>query len=228
MPEIPDGIETFVLVGIGLVILAVPVRVVYEMTRGSRDRTRRLRDLADRLRGRFDSVRMESTFLGPPHLRLVHEGRPAVLFLPAEDAVAVRLDPGPDPIVRAIFRSRRPVRPPWAFAAEGWRVLGRVPSAEPLVDEAADIYADAAAAATIRELLTDGAPESAAPSPLVESLVVLSRLPGVRDFRLKISPRGDSRALFRLRTEDLIHRPDEMESAVHHAFRLHDLLGGGA
>jgi hypothetical protein len=228
MPEIPDWIETFVLVGIGLLIVAVPVRVVYEMTRGSRDRTRRLKDLAERLRERFGSVRLESTFLGPPYLRLESEGRPAILSLPAEDAVAVRLDPGPDPVVRALFRTRRPVRSPFAFTTDGWRVLERVPVADPLVDGAADVYADGGIAAAIRELLSDGVPGSPAPSPLAESLIVLARLPGVREFRLKVSPRGDSRALFRLRAEDLLHRPDEMESAVHHAFRIHDLLGGGA
>lgn len=228
MPEIPDWIETFVLVGIGLLIVAVPVRVAYDMTRASRDRARRLRDLADRLRERFGPVRVESAFLGPAFLKLVHEGRTALVSLPGENAVALRLDPGPDPSVRAVFRSRRWVRSPFTFTKDGWRVLERVPAADPLVDGAVDVYADAATAWAIRDLWVGGAPESSSPSPLVESLVILAKLPGVREFQLRISPRGDSRALFRLARQDLVHRPDEMESALHHAFRIHDLLGGGA
>jgi hypothetical protein len=39
-----------------------------------------------------------------------------------------------------------------------------------------------------------------------------------------MSPSGGFRLSFLLRADDLLYRADELEAAVHHAFRLYDFL----
>ncbi len=224
MIEIPNWIQTFVLLGIGLVILVVPLKVFWEMTKGARDRMRRSDDLAARLKERFGGVRTEGGFLGPQRIGLTCEGRAATVFQPEPDELVIRLDPKVAPKFHAILRTRGSVSLRFAVLWESLRVLRRHRTYDPMIDEAVDLYASRSFGPYLRELALDGLPAGGKPSGLAESLIVLRRMPGTRKFEVRMSPTGGFRLRFLLRAEDLLHRPDELEAAVHHAFRLYDLL----
>lgn len=224
MPQIPDWIQMFVLVGIGALVIVIPLKVLYDMTKGARERTRKLEELAARLKERFGEVKFERGLLGPHRLEVKLEGRSATLFQPDPDVVVLRLEPKVAPKFHAIVRTRGAFEWPWAFMAESFRLLRRVRTSDPLIDESILIYATPVFGNYFRELALDGIPLEGKPTGLAESLIVLRRTPGVKEFEFRMSPAGGFRLAFRLRTDDLLFRPDEMEAAVHHAFRLYDLL----
>lgn len=224
IPQIPVWIQAFVLAGIGVVILIVPIKVLFEMTRGARDRVRRLHDLADRLKERFGAVQTERGFFGPSRIHFTHEGRAATFLQPDEDELVLRLEPKVRPKFPVLIETLGPIS--WGFAVmwDSFRILKRVRTHDPLIDDTLAIYASGAFGGFLRELALDGIPAQGKPTGLAESLVVLRRLPGVRRFEFRMSPPGGFRISFRLRADDLLYRPDELEAAVHHAFRLYDLL----
>ena len=224
MIEIPDWIRTFVLAGFGLLVVVVPLRVWWGMTREGRDRRRKLQDLANRLKGRFEAVRLEGGFLGPRRIRVTCEGRPAAIARPSPGEIAIRVEPDAAPRAHAVIRTRGRVRRPFALMGESFRLLRRVRTFDPLIDDSIEIYASAVFGAYVRELALDGISTEGKPEGLVESLTVLRRLPGTEGFELRVSPSGGFRIRFRLRDDDLLYRPEDLESALHHAFRLHDLL----
>ncbi len=224
MVEIPSWVQAFVLVGVALVVVLVPIRVLYEMTKGTRDRSRRFEGLADRLRERFGAVRSEGGLLRPRRVHLSYEGRPASVLQPAPDEIVIRLEPKAAPRFHAIVRTRGRLEASFAILWESLRILRRVRTFDPLIDDSIAIYASGVFGSYFRELALDGIPAQGKPTGLAESLIVLRRAPGVRRFELRMSPAGGFRIAFRLHADDLLYRPDELESLIHHAFRLHDLL----
>jgi hypothetical protein len=224
MHEIPHWIQVFVLVGIGLVVVLVPFRVVFELTRGARQRTRRQKDLADRMKERFGAVRFERGLLGPHRIHFSHEGRPATLVEPAPEQLVLRLEPRFPPKFDVVAATRGGIAWPLAVMWESCKILPRIRTLDPILDDRVDLFAAPAFAPYLRELLQSGASDPTRPSGLAESLVVLGRMPGVRRFELRVSPMGGFRVTFQLRAEDLLYRPDELESALHHAFQIYDLL----
>ena len=220
--DIPSWVQTFVLVGIAFVILVVPVRVLYAMTKTSRDRLRRVRDLADRLRERFTEVSVERRLLGPHRIKFKSEGRSLSAALPEDDVLEVRLDPRLAPAFPLVARTRGTLTPSVAF--EGFRMLPRMRTFDPLIDDTVAIYATGAFAGYVREAALAGLPAGGKPQGIAESLLILRRLPGIRHFELRMSRGGGFRVRFDLRSEDLIYRPDELEAAVHHFFRLYEQL----
>lgn len=224
MIEIPNWVQAFVLVGMALVVIIVPIKIVWEMTKGARDRGRKADGLAARLKERFGGVRMEGGFLGPQRIRFSYEGRPALVFQPEPDELVIRLEPKVAPKFHAILRTRGSLSLSFAVLWESLRVLTRHRTFDPLIDESIDLYASGTFGAYLRELALDGLPAGGKPSGLAESLIVLRRTPGARKFEVRMSPSGGFRLRFLLRTDDLLFRPDELEAAVHHAFRLYDLL----
>jgi hypothetical protein len=222
--EIPAWIQTFVLAGIALVVVIVPVKILWEMTKGSRDRSRKADDLAQRLKERFGAVRIEGGILGPHRIHLTSEGRAATVFQPEPDELVVRLEPRIAPRFPVIIRTRGAVPLPYAVMWESLRILRRHPTFDPLLDESIDLYATPSFGAYLRELALDGMPAGGKPTGLAESLVVLRRTPGAARFELRMSPSGGFRLRFLLRADDLLYRPDDLEAVVHHAFRLYDLL----
>lgn len=221
---IPGWIQLFVLGGIALLLIVVPARVLWGMTRRSRERARRLRDLAERLCGHLQDVRLEGGIPAAPRIRATHEGRPLTLTLPSPYELRLRLEPGRSPAARLILRTRGRWDWPWAVQWVPPRWLRRARTGDPLVDETLVIYASPALGSWIRELALRESDPRGNPSALVESLVVLRRLPGVAKMELRISPSGGFLLRLRLRSEDLLYRPEDLESAAHHAFRLFDLL----
>ncbi|HLF94814.1 MAG TPA: hypothetical protein VJB14_15215 [Planctomycetota bacterium] len=223
-PNIPTWIQIFVLVGVGVVILLVPLRVFFEITKGARDRMGRLHDLADRLKERFGAVQVERWVFGLSRIHFTHEGRPAHFTQPDEEQLVLRLEPKVRPKFPVIIETRG--RIDWRFAVmwDALRILPRVRTHDPLIDDTLAIYASGSFGGYLRELALDGIPSEGKPTGLAESLVVLRRLPGIRRMVFRMSPAGGFQLAFDLRSGDLLYRPDELEAAVYHAFRLHDLL----
>ena len=221
---IPDWIQTFVLVGIGLVILVVPIKVFYEMTKGRRERTRRFQEMADRLKERFGAVQFDRGILGPHRVHFTCDNRPVTMVQPDVDELAVRLEPKVMPRSHVLIRTRGMVAWPFTILWESLRFLPRLRIQDPLIDDSIDLYASSVFGGYLRELALEGASTEGKPSGIAESLVVLNRLPGVKKFECSMSPSGGFRIWFRLRSEDLLFRPDELEAAIHHAFQIYDAL----
>ena len=87
MIDVPHWVQVFVLVGIALVVIVVPIRILYEMTKDSRDRSKRFQDLSDRLREKFGGVEAHRTIFGMSRIEFKHEGRPATVYQPADDEI---------------------------------------------------------------------------------------------------------------------------------------------
>ena len=220
--DIPTWVQTFVIVGIAFVILVVPIRVLYAMTRTSRDRMRRVQDLADRLRERFTEVAVERRLLGPHRIKFKAEGRLVSAALPEDDVLELRLDARIAPPFPFIARTRGAMTPSMAF--EGFRMLPRMRTFDALIDDSVAIYATGAFAGYVREAALAGLQAGEKPQGIAESLLILRRLPGIRRFDLRMSRGGGFRIRFDLRSEDLLYRPDELEAAVHHFFALYAQL----
>jgi hypothetical protein len=222
--EIPHWIQVFVLIGIALVVVVVPIRILYEMTKDSRDRSKRFQDLADRLKEKFGAVEAHRTIFGLSRIAFTHDGRPATVYQPSDDELLIQLEPRIEPKFHLIAHTRGAMTPPIAMMWESFRVLPRILTHDPLIDDSIALYATPIFGSYLREAALDGLPAEGKPTGLAESLVILRKMPGVRRFELRMSPSGGFRVSFRLRADDLFYRPEELESAVHHAFQLYDLL----
>jgi hypothetical protein len=221
-PLIPHWIQVFVLAGIAALTVLVPLKVLSEMTRSSRDRTRKAKDLAERLRERVGEAVYEGGFLVPPRIRVKHDGRKAVLIPDDEDELRILVEAPIAPPFPLVVRTKGALVLP--FAVEGWRLLPRLRTFDPTLDDSLAVYADGAFGAYVRDLALDGLPAGGKPNGLAESLIVLRRVPGVWAFELRLSPSGGLRLRFELRSADLLHRPDELEAVLHHAFSIYDRL----
>jgi hypothetical protein len=224
MIEIPHWIQAFVLIGIALVVIVIPIRILYEMTKDSRERSRRFQDLADRLKEKFGAVETHRTIFGMPRIEFKHDGRPATAYQPGDDEILIELEPRIEPKFHLIARTRGTLVAPVAVLWESFRILPRVLTRDPLIDDTIALYATPSFGSYLREAALDGIPAEGKPTGLAESLVILQKMPGVRRFELRMSPSSGFRVSFRLRADDLLYRPEELESAVHHAFQLYDLL----
>ena len=224
MIEIPHWIQIFVLIGIALVVVVVPIRILYEMTNDSRDRSKRFQDLADRLKEKFGAVEAHRTIFGMSRIEFKHDGRPASVYQPGDDEILIQLEPKIEPKFHLIARTRGTLTPPIAMMWESFRILPRILTHDPLIDDSIALYATPIFGSYIREAALDGIPAEGKPTGLAESLVILGKMPGVKRFELRMSPSGGFRISFRLRSDDMLYRPEELESAVHHAFQLYDLL----
>ena len=224
MIDIPHWVQIFVLVGIALVVIVVPIRILYEMTKDSRERSQRFKDLADRLKEKFGGVETHRTVFGLSRINFSHDGRPATIYQPADDEIMVQLEPKIEPKFHVIARTLGPLSPGFAVMWESFRVLPRVMTYDPLIDDSIALYASPIFGSYLREAMIDGIPAEGKPTGIAESLVILRKMPGVRRFELRMSPSGGFRLSFKLRSDDLLYRPEELESAVHHAFQLYDLL----
>src|SRR5688572_28348973 len=224
MIEVPHWVQIFVLVGIALVVIVVPSRILYEMTKDSRERSQRFKDLADRLKEKFGGVEAHRTVFGLSRINFSHDGRPATIYQPADDELMIQLEPRIEPKFHVIARTLGPLSPGFAVMWESFRVLPRFMTYAPLIDDSIALYASPLFGSYLREAMVDGIPAEGKPTGIAESLVILRKMPGVRRFELRMSPTGGFRLSFKLRSDDLLYRPEELESAVHHAFQLYDLM----
>ena len=224
MIEIPHWVQIFVLVGIALVVIVVPIRILYEMTKDTRNRGRRFQELADRLKERFAGVESYRTVFGTSRIHFKHEGRPATVYQPADDQILIKLEPKVEPKFHVIARTLGRLTPAVAVMWDSFRILPRIRTHDPLIDDSIALYATPIFGSYLREATLDGIPAEGKPTGLAESLLILRKMPGVRRFELRMSPAGGFCLLFTLLADDMLYRPDELESAVHHAFQLYDLM----
>lgn len=218
--RIPEWVQLFVLAGIGLVIVAVPLRLIWAATRGARLHGEKMDQFADRLRERFNEVKVHRGIIGPASFSFKHERRKFAVTVHDMRSLVVRLDESPSPKLPCVVTTKGRFTPPWAML--GLRVLPRVEMCDSLVDDAVAFYADAAFGGFVRDMITDAATIEGKPSGIVDSLTVIRRLAGVRKFRLAMVPEGAMSLRLKLRTEDVFYRPDALESACHHMGELYD------
>ncbi|GEM_PF-6894564 len=220
--DVPLWIQIFVITGIILILFVVPIRILWEMTKGGRDRRKRIEDFAGRLRERFDEVETKRSVFGTDVIRFKHEGRSVSISLPEKDEVVVRLEVPSPPKFPCVIRTKSGIA--WPFALEGIRLLPRIRIYDALLDDAVLIHSTRPFGDYLRELALAAVPPKGKPAGIAENIIVLRRAPGLRWFRLMMSEGGGFRVRFRLRAEDLLYRPDELESVVHHATALYDSL----
>ncbi len=224
MIEVPHWIQVSVLLGVALVVIVVPIRILYEMTKDSRARSKRSQDLTQRIRERFQEVSRHPGVFGQERIEFKYEGRSATILQPADDQIMIRLEPKIEPKFHLIARTRGSMTPEVKIMWDSLRVLSRIRTNDPLIDESVAIYATPIFGNYLREALLDGIPAEGKPTGLAESLVILRRMPGIRWFELRMSPGGGFALTFSLEADDLLYRPDELEAAVHHVFQLYDVL----
>lgn len=224
MIDVPHWVQIFVLVGIALVVIVVPIRILYEMTKDSRERSKRFQELSDRLKEKFGGVETHRTMFGLSRIDFSHDGRPATVYQPSDDEIMIQLEPKIQPKFHVIARTLGPFAGGFAVMWESFRILPRLTTFDPLIDDSIALYASPLFGSYLREAAIDGIPAEGKPTGLAESLVILRKMPGVRRFELRMSPQGGFRLSFKLRADDLLYRPEELESAVHHAFQLYDLM----
>ncbi len=218
--RVPEWIQYFVLAGIGLVVIAVPLRIIWAATRGLRKHNDKMDEFADRLRERFNEVQVKRSIIGPTCVHFKHESRKASVTVHGDQDIVVRLDESISPKFPVVVKTQRKLLFPWAFV--GLRVLPRIRTFDALVDDAVAIYAEGAFANYLRDVLNNSITREGKASGLSESLTVLRRLSGVRKFRLSAAPEGAIAVRLVLRTQDLFFRPDELESVVHHLGVVYD------
>lgn len=221
---IPSYILYFVLGGIVLLLLVIPIRMVWLATRGSREREGKLRDFADRLKEKFREVAYVRGAFGYSGVRFQHEDRTFSMAVPSDRRALLKIEGPVHPAFHIFLREKRWTCLPWKFLWESLQLLRRFRIHDPLIDDDIALYSSGAFAAYLHDLVQKDIPAEGKPEGVAESLVVLSKLPGVRSFRITMSPSAGLRLHLRFRTEDLFYRPEEMESAAHHLAQLYNVF----
>ncbi|MHC4607550.1 MAG: hypothetical protein ACYTAF_11585 [Planctomycetota bacterium] len=222
MIDIPVWIQYFVLIGIGSLLVVIPLRVVWEATRGSRKAGKKAREFAERLRGKFGGVAFRRGVFTSDCIDFTHGEKEFTLCLASPRKLILSLNCEVRPKFRLYMCTRTAFSGGWKIFWESVRILPRVRLSDKLVDDRVAIYAPVPFGAYLRDLALDAIPAQGKPEGVAESLVVLSRIPGVRKFRFTMSPAGGIRLWMKLRTEDMFYRPEELETAAHHMLRLYE------
>lgn len=228
--QIPDWLPWFLWGGLALVVVGVPLRVLWTATRRGRDRSERSAKFVDRLRERFGEVALRRGVVGPDRVVFSHDGREGAVWIDGDHGLTIEAGGNVGFPVPFIVKTKGRWTGGTAFL--GLRPLPRIEIHDAMIDDAVAIYTTPTFGGWLRERILedlDARPEPAKgeiarQSTVAESLVVLRRAPGVRSFRLTGRPGGRLRLRLRLHSEDLLYRPDEMESLVHHLVNLYDRL----
>ncbi|MBI2930400.1 MAG: hypothetical protein HYY16_02005 [Planctomycetes bacterium] len=218
--RIPEWIQIFVLAGIALVVIVIPLRIIWAATRSIRENGEKLDHFTDRLRARFNDVRLHRGLIGPATIDLTHEGRKATITICGPKSLVVRLHENPSPKFPCVITHRRSFQFPVAMV--GLRVLPRIRTLDPLVDESVVIYTTPVFGDYLREMILDAMSVEGKASGLAENLVVLRRVPGVRRFRIWMAPEGALAMRLTLGTEDVFYRPEDLETVIHHLGAIYD------
>src|SRR5262245_25571680 len=132
--RVPEWIQYFVLAGIGLVVIAVPLRIIWAATRGLRKHNDKMDEFADRLRERFNEVQVKRAIIGPTCVHFKHENRKATVTVHGDEDIVVRLDESISAKFPVVVKTQRRFLLPWALV--GLRVLPRIRTFDALVDDA--------------------------------------------------------------------------------------------
>ncbi len=229
MPQIPDfsipaWLPYFIFGGIGLVIILVPLKILWEATKSRRERSHKLEKFIDRLRERFGEVVFHRGLFGPSRVTMKHEGRKLTIWIADLDELIIQLDENIGCPFAAVIKTRGRWRTKWAMI--GLRVLPLFQTHDPMIDDAVAIYTDGPFGGYLFELIHSSVTKEGKPSGVAESLIVIRRAPGVKSFRLWMTPGGPMRLRVSMHAEDMLYRPDEMETIVHHLQQLYDKFAG--
>ena len=209
--DIPDWIVTFMLGGIALLVIVVPIMVFRRAARGGKDGAKRMKDLATRLRERFPDVREGNTTV-----KFQYDGRPCTLAVSFPHKVRLDLKDPVAPPFPVVFCRPTALRGKYLFFPEGFRWLKRFPVADPLLEERIRIYSTGSFGHYLSDVLAHVDEETDPEDRLSSHLIILSRLPAVTDFRLTASRRKGLRLHLKLSSEDILYRPDDIEAALFH------------
>jgi len=204
------------IAGMLLLFVLLPIRILISAARRARDRAERLEQLARRMREKFSGVSIHRLVLRNPEIRFTVEGRKASLEPDDFKRLRLRLEEHPPVPLAVMIRSKR--WPAWPAGAS----LDRVPTGDPLVDPSIEIYANTSLAGFLRDRFLDSVGEGAPSSDLIDSLLVLKSLPGVKRFDFRFIPDRGVSADLKLKTEDMFYRMEDLEALIHHLHQLHD------
>src|SRR5262245_29633124 len=79
--DLPAWLPWFLIGGVGIVLVGVPLKVMYDATRSGRDRGRKIDSFIDRLRERFAEVAAVRLPFRPIRVTFKHEGRRFVMLI---------------------------------------------------------------------------------------------------------------------------------------------------
>lgn len=203
-------------------LLVLPIKLLWSTLRKRRKASEKMRECANRLPEKFNEVKVGGFFTGAKKIRMKFKDRPLSLTQTGENEVTLRIESDGIPACPLLIKTRG--RFLWAWTFFEWEFLPRIVTNEPLLDEGFLLYAPPYFGEYLRERAHVETSTEGDPKGMTESLVVLRRLAGVRSFILRLSRRGGFRIVFRLRNDDLLYRPEELESAAHHAIQILDEL----
>jgi hypothetical protein len=225
-----DDLRTFFFVALGVVVAAMVIVAavrIWSTRRDSRERLNRLRESLKEICG--DVAQEEWEFWVCAYDRGIganYEQRHFTFFLPDKDRITVVCKDAPDEpellLLPCVIRYPR-VYWPWQWA--GLSPVGRktLPWGRDF-----GFYMPDVLAAYLCELGEAPPPPDESGGSVEDSLVVLRSLRGVKRFRIDMMRCGWCRGSFRLDSDDLLARPDLLESMMHHLARLRVLLSAGS
>ncbi len=222
--HIPAWLPYFVFGGIAFIVIIVPLKFLWEATKGRRERSHKIEKFIDRLRERFAEVVLHRGIFGPSRVTLKHESRKLTIWISDVDELVVQLDENIGCPFAGVIKTRGRFRTKWAMI--GMRILPLFETHDAMIDDAVAIYTSGPFGGYLYELVHSSINLEGKPSGVAESLIVLRRAPGVKSFRLWMTPGGPLRFRVRMHAEDLLFRPDQMETIVHHLHQLYDKFAG--
>ncbi len=202
----------------GLVAAWILFRLAWRWFRRRSEHRSRADHVAVRLREVFREVSPRRG-LGAPAIDFKDKGRACRLVLHSARKLSVEMEIQPDVPLPVVIRSRKWLKI-WPVL-HGLEALERVVLADAVVDDQVELYANGMFAAFIQDRVMEQVPLDGPPTGLGESLLVLSATPGVRSYEVRFEPGGRDRLHLKLRTEDLLYRPEDLESLLHHVANLH-------
>lgn len=217
---LPSIWVTWLLVSVGIAVLLWIVRLLWGFLRRRSDSRLRLDHVSVRMREVFNEVSPRRRFWGSPFIDFKHQGRPARLTIHSIRKLTLEVEDRPEVPLPVVVRTR-----PWMSVwPVTWRLeaLDRVVTSDPVVDDQVELRANGLFAAFLQDRLFEQVPIEGPPTGLAESLLVLNAAPGVRRFDLRFLPGRRDTLKLKLRTEDLLFRPEDLESLLHHVHNLHE------
>lgn len=212
----PPYLLTFFAAALGLVVAAIFIRSALQARANRDEERRRFERLRDAVRGIAPGAEVEDPVWSGPRIVAVVGDVHFTIRTPDPRRLTVLADsvePSDRPLSHAWV-----LRHPSAWAPFAWAGLTPIGRRRPAWDRDGDwtYYLPATLHGYLSALDEGGGVEA--------SLTVLRSLPGVKRFRLECDSLGIVMATLRLDSDDLLARPDRLESLLHHVRQVRTLL----
>ena len=218
----PAWVEWSLWAALGLLVVGIPLRLLWRLASKRRADRARLDHVSVRLRDVFNEVAPRRRWLGSPTVDFKHKGRACKLVIHSVKKVDLEVDATPGVPLPVVVRTRRWIQL-WPVL-HGLESLDQIRTGDPLIDDVLEVHANGIFAAFLQDRLLEQIPIDGPPTGLSESLLVLNSSPGVRKFVLRLFPGKPVSLRMKLRTEDLLFRPEDLEGLIHHIDNLHDVI----